>query len=380
MLLQSKQLYNKIKFVNDSRDLRSDREENKYVQMLLEDGKVYAKSFSGYSLYRVFICEDTENEIKNASFLFDTSKIVKSLAKVDAQVEVHFDWTELTVNIRNKSMRLKDKGMPDVGVMPEFPKDTDTWDELNIPEAFVDCLKRVSWLAEKDHSYPACRGVEVWYDESLDSVAYFCTNRLQLVLATEKDNIGSITSGGIIPIETVDMLLNVDLGISSKIHFDSEQLGFLSGEYGMVSTHINTQGFGARVHDVYGAVKAHESWKIIVDKQELWSSIKFSLQYCSNNYDQIRLSFTDSMITVAASSDEGSFFGEHDIKYTGDSLEGQEMVINHKYFLNCLRGIDAPSVEIEIYDDPSGIVMILRPNKNEIITTEILIKNPKPYI
>lgn len=362
MYLQTELLVEKAKFIYQGRQKKNAFPEF-YKNILIEYDEItrelYLRSFDGHAQYRAILGEAEENTIvpdpKGVNyFCFNPKNLIDSYGKMKEQCFIRVDFENKKITIKTKKSLTEEVGEGCKGWI-NFPE-VDVDEELDVPEAFLNAMQRTHWIIDPAHIDPKCVGLAI---NKKDDYLEFCgTNRDVIAIARDKENMDFVQESAIIPLNAVKLIFEVFDGKNeSMFQINDKETYFVSGEYAVVSSHIEEPIIGYEA--VIAGVERPEFDKVRINKKQCLDALSFVRSYSSSDLNAVAIKFGEDTITFAGRIKETGKKGTYEIDYVGD-FKGIVIAANFDIIENMVKNVFTDDFELEL-DRKLPRAIVIRP-------------------
>jgi DNA polymerase-3 subunit beta len=282
------------------------------------------------------------------------NEFVGLLSRENINIELKDE--DLYIRSQNQDTNIKGLGAEDFPLIPEIEKENEV--ELNVGE-FKRALNQVIFAASLDNSRVEINAVN--FNFTKDELILAATDSYRLAEKKIKISNGQ-EKELIVPLKTIQELvriLNDQPEQKLKIYFNENQIMFVFDGVELISRVVE-----GRYPDYQQIIPNEFVTTAKCETNKLIPAIKSAALFCKQGINDVRLSFSDNEIVVAAAS---SGVGENIIKVPAEIKgDDNDIVFNFRYLLDGLNNLGKQDVVFSINNNASPGLLKTKDESNYV--------------
>lgn len=373
MYLQSEELVKKLKFAK-SGTWGKHAFPVFYKDVLIEYrgdlNSLVLRSFDGRSNHMVTLGSPESKTVTadpegNNSFCVDPSRIIKSFGKIKSQVYVQINFKDNLLIVKSESTKGQTKGVKVNGFidMPDYKKAID----LSVPEHFISCLKMCVWSTNTKDTRIACHGVSV---KKMKGYIEFCgTDGNIISVSRDEENTENISSNGIIPTESVNVIISaIETGEDTELFMDEKSITVASDDRVIVSRLIDERILAYDA--VFDQLTKYELVSIRFNRDQLMNGCKFAQHYANQELRVVRMAVREKQAILVGEEKSIGESGHYKLDCISD-FRGN-VIFDYQKLIDCISSMESEEVIIEL-EKENPKAFIIQPSthqqENKILMT-----------
>ena len=303
----------------------------------------------------ISIVEQVHADVEQTGSVCLPAKRLLEILRQLPSIPVYFD-----VDDRNNVRFKTDKGEyklvgEDASDFPELPHMIDGVEFQTTVQILKESIKKTSFAVSTDDFRPAMMGV--YFQIGAQESKLVATDGHRLVKLTRTDLVSENPHDFIVPEKALNLVGKALAGQRCSIVVSKEHAQFISDSSSIITRLIN------ETYPNYEAVIPRDNEKVmIVDKQELLSTVKRVSVFSSTNTRQIRLTLSNGSVEIQAEDIDMSSEAKEAVpcEYSGDPMM---IGFNARYLADVLMNVENEQLTFE-FSSPNR-AGVVRPAKED---------------